>query len=63
MEENYFWFRVRNELVIWALQQYMFELKSFMEEVKKGPALSVITNAVASEVPEDKKYNSFEIKF
>jgi acylphosphatase len=39
------------------------ELKSFMEEVKKGPSFSVITNTAVEEVPEYKKYNSFEIKY
>jgi acylphosphatase len=39
------------------------ELKSFLEEVRKGPAFSVITNAVTREIPEHKKYNSFEIRY
>ena len=39
------------------------ELKSFMDEVKKGPAFSVITDAAIGEVPENKRYNSFKIKY
>ena len=39
------------------------ELKPFIEEVKKGPSFSVIADAVIEEMPEDKKYNSFEIKY
>ena len=39
------------------------ELKSFISEVKKGPAFSVITGAIAEEIPEAKKYNTFEIKY
>lgn len=39
------------------------ELKSFMEEVKKGPAFSVVADTSVKEVPEYDKYNSFEIKY
>jgi acylphosphatase len=39
------------------------ELKSFMDEVRQGPAFSVITDTVTEEVPENKKYSSFEIKY
>jgi acylphosphatase len=39
------------------------ELQSFMEEVKKGPAFSVVTDTVMEEIPEEKKYNTFDIKY
>ena len=39
------------------------ELQSFLDEVKKGPAFSVITDAVIEEVPENVMYSSFEIKY
>jgi acylphosphatase len=39
------------------------ELQSFMEEVKKGPAFSVVTDTVMEEIPEEKKYNRFDIKY
>jgi len=39
------------------------ELRSFMDEVKKGPAFSVITNTVIEEIPDVKEYNDFEIKY
>jgi acylphosphatase len=39
------------------------ELQSFIGEVKKGPAFSVITGAITEEIPEIKKYNTFEIKY
>jgi len=39
------------------------ELQSFMEEVKKGPAFSVVTDTVMEEIPEEKKYNKFDIKY
>jgi SAM-dependent methyltransferase len=31
LEANYFWFRVRNDLIIWALEKYRPNLHSFME--------------------------------
>ena len=39
------------------------ELQSFLDEVKKGPAFSVITDTAIEEVPEQKKYNTFGIKY
>jgi len=39
------------------------ELQSFLSEVKKGPAFSVITDTATEEIPEIKKYNTFEIKY
>jgi len=39
------------------------ELKPFIEELKKGPAFSVITEVLIKEIPENKQYNSFEIKY
>lgn len=39
------------------------ELKSFLNEVKKGPAFSVITDILTEEIPENKRYNTFEIKY
>ena len=39
------------------------ELQSFLSEVKKGPAFSVITDTATEEIPEIKKYNTFEIRY
>lgn len=39
------------------------ELRQFFEEVKKGPAFSVITNVKSLELDNSKKYNIFEIKY
>jgi len=39
------------------------ELGSFLKDVKKGPAFSVITDIIIEEVPGGKIYNSFEIKY
>ena len=39
------------------------ELQPFLDEIRKGPAFSVITGAVIEEIPENKRYNSFEIKY
>ena len=39
------------------------ELQSFISEVKKGPAFSVITGEITEEIPEIEKYNTFEIKY
>ena len=46
-----------------AKVEIICQLRSFMDEVKKGPAFSVITDAVIEEVPENKRYNSFKIKY
>ena len=39
------------------------ELGSFLEDVKKGPAFSVIIDIIIEDVPGGKIYNSFEIKY
>jgi len=39
------------------------ELDSFISAVKKGPSFSVITDVRIDEVSEEKKYNTFEIKY
>jgi len=39
------------------------ELRSFIGEVKKGPAYSVVTGTSAEEIPELNEYSSFEIKY
>jgi acylphosphatase len=39
------------------------ELDSFISAVKKGPSFSVITDIRIEEAPEEKKYNTFEIKY
>ncbi len=39
------------------------ELRQFFEEVKKGPAFSVITETKVEELDGSKKYNTFEIKY
>lgn len=31
IEENHFWFRARNEIIIWALNKYIPHMKSFLE--------------------------------
>ena len=39
------------------------ELKQFFEEIKKGPAFSIITDVKTEELESSKKYNIFEIKY
>jgi len=39
------------------------EIASFLEDIKKGPAFSVITDVIIEDVPGNKVYNSFEIKY
>lgn len=39
------------------------ELDYFMEDIRKGPAFSVITGIIVEDVPENKIYNCFEIKY
>ncbi|MCG9478894.1 MAG: acylphosphatase [Actinomycetia bacterium] len=39
------------------------ELKQFIEEIKKGPAFSVVTDISIQPVTNPKNYYSFEIKF
>ncbi|HEY4695799.1 MAG TPA: acylphosphatase [Candidatus Hydromicrobium sp.] len=39
------------------------DLKKFMDEVKKGPSFSVVTDVKKEEIKDSKKYNIFEIKF
>ena len=39
------------------------EVKAFIDEVKKGPAFSVVTDVVFKEMTGDKIYNTFEIKY
>ncbi len=39
------------------------DLKQFIDEVKKGPAFSVVTDVRIEEIEDSKEYNIFEIKF
>jgi len=39
------------------------DLKKFVDEVKKGPSFSVVTDVKIEEIKDSKKYNIFEIKF
>lgn len=39
------------------------DLRQFIDEVKKGPAFSVVTDVKIEEIKGSKKYNIFEIKF
>lgn len=39
------------------------EVRTFIDEVSKGPAFSVITDIVKQEVDNSKIYNTFEIKY
>lgn len=39
------------------------DLKKFVDEIKKGPSFSVVTDVKIEEIKNSKKYNIFEIKF
>ena len=39
------------------------EVGTFIDEVSKGPAFSVITEIIKQEVTDNKTYNTFEIKY
>ena len=39
------------------------DLKHFINEIKKGPSFSVITNIEIEEIKESEKYNTFEIRY
>ncbi|MBC8387902.1 MAG: acylphosphatase [Actinobacteria bacterium] len=39
------------------------DLKQFINEVKKGPAFSVVTDVKIEEIKDSKKYSIFDIKF
>lgn len=39
------------------------DLKQFIDEVKKGPAFSVITDVKIEEIKDSRKYSIFDIKF
>ncbi len=39
------------------------DLKQFIDEVKKGPAFSVVTDVKIEEVKDSRKYSIFDIKF
>ena len=39
------------------------DLRQFIDEVKKGPAFSVVTDIKIEEIKGSKKYSIFEIKF
>ncbi len=38
-------------------------LDSFLEDIRKGPSFSVITGIIIEDVPENKIYNCFKIKY
>ena len=39
------------------------ELEQFINEVRKGPAFSVVSDMEIEEIKKPQKYNSFDIKF
>ncbi|MBA7508864.1 Acylphosphatase [subsurface metagenome] len=39
------------------------DLKQFIDEVKKGPAFSVVTDVKIEEIKDSRKYSIFDIKF
>jgi len=39
------------------------DLKKFIDEIKKGPSFSVVTDSRVEEIKDSKKYSIFEIKF
>jgi len=39
------------------------DLKHFINEIKKGPSFSVITDIEIEEMKEREKYNTFEIRY
>ena len=39
------------------------EVSSFIDEVSKGPAFSVITDIITEELKDKKVYNTFEIRY
>lgn len=39
------------------------ELEQFINEVRKGPAFSVVSDIEKEEIKKPQKYNSFDIKF
>ncbi len=49
LEANYFWFRVRNELIIWALEKYGAKISSFMEI---GCGTGFVLQGIARSFPE-----------
>ncbi|MFZ3085525.1 MAG: acylphosphatase [Candidatus Hydromicrobium sp.] len=39
------------------------DLKQFIDEIKKGPAFSAVTDIKIEEIKDSKKYSIFDIKF
>jgi len=39
------------------------ELDCFLEDIRKGPSFSVITGIIIEDIPGNKIYNSFKIKY
>ncbi|MBE3089371.1 MAG: acylphosphatase [Actinobacteria bacterium] len=39
------------------------DLKQFIDEIKKGPAFSAVTDIKIEEIEDSKKYSIFDIKF
>ncbi|MCJ7727152.1 MAG: acylphosphatase [Actinobacteria bacterium] len=39
------------------------DLKQFIDDIKKGPAFSVVTDIKIEEIKDSKKYSIFDIKF
>lgn len=39
------------------------DLKQFIDEIKRGPAFSVVTDIKIEEIKDSKKYSIFDIKF
>jgi acylphosphatase len=39
------------------------DLEKFINEIKKGPSFSFVTNAEIEEIKEGERFNSFEIRY
>lgn len=55
LEEKSFWFRARNELILWALRRYRPGVTSFLEI---GTGTGFVLSGVAAQHPEAKLYGS-----
>lgn len=51
LEAGNFWFRARNKLILWALNEYSLEMKSFLEI---GCGTGFVISAISTQFPEAK---------
>lgn len=49
LEDGNFWFRVRNQLILWSLHKYSLELKSFLEI---GCGTGFVISAISKQFPD-----------